>query len=403
MPNQNRSQRNGMNALQTVGPAVMLLIAIVSCTAADKPVPQKPVIVGDWKRMTAMPDLGQLAGPQPQRQHIVDHGLMQDAEGNWRIWACLRGTAVSRLLYGWKSPELFVESWEPVGVVARAQARFGERVKDSGEETMGAPFFLKERDTWYWFYHSAGFRLMTSSDGVNFERAADWGPKGNLTSIPGCRDVTIMKHDDTFYSYAAVTTPDAKRGYIVAATSPDLKQWNNRGIVCEAPPGQNGKVSAESPFVVCKDGLFYLWRASSHDFRTSVYRSADPLDFAPGTDDKLIDTVRLKAPEVIQYGGKWFITDLHDFQGIRMSELTWEVDEAAASEVCSGEVGEFSIPKVSPLNPRQLQTMRRLVSEHPEAAALAERARGDALLLLDASSAESVGEMGCGEVSQVVK
>lgn len=85
-------------------------------------------MTGNWKRVTTMPDLGDLAGPQPRRQHIVDHGLVQDAEGNWRLVACLRGTAVGRLLYGWKSPELFVESWEPVGVVARAQPRFGERV-----------------------------------------------------------------------------------------------------------------------------------------------------------------------------------------------------------------------------------------------------------------------------------
>lgn len=327
--------------------AFILLLSLFLSTAdgADDAVPQKPVIVGNWQRITTMPDLGELAGPQAERQHIVDHGLVQDAEGDWRLWACLRGTAVSRLLYGWKSPELFAESWEPLGVVARAQAQFGERVNESGEETMGAPFFLKEGDTWYCFYHSGGIRVMTSTDGVTFERAVDWGPKGNLTGIPGGRDVTIMKHDGTFYSYATVTTPDGKRGYVVAATSTDLKRWENRGIVCEAPDGENGRVSAESPFVLFKDGYFYLWRASSHDFKTYIYRSTDPLDFAPGTDDKLIDTVRLKAPEVVQQGERWFITDLHDFQGIRMSELTWEMDESAAPEGPAEEVGEFSIPE----------------------------------------------------------
>ena len=310
---------------------MVLSIAVAPATpnTAEEASPQKPVIAGSWKRITTMPDLAELAGSQPRRQHVVDHGIAQDAEGNWRLWACLRGTSVGRLLYGWKSDELFAEGWEPLGVVARAEPRFGERVKENGEETIGAPFFLKEGDTWYCFYHSGGIRVMTSTDGVHFERAMDWGPNGNRTDIPGGRDVTIMKHDGTFYSYATVTTPDGKRGYIVAATSTDLKQWEDRGIVCEATAGENGRVSAESPFVLFKDGFFYLWRSSSHDFKTYIYRSADPLDFAPGSDDKLIATVKLKAPEVIQQGDRWFITDLHDFQGIRMSELLWEADGSA--------------------------------------------------------------------------
>jgi len=293
----------------------------------DRTAPQRPVIKGNWKQVTTVPELGELAGPKPARQHIVDHGIIRDADGNWRMWACMRGVSVGRLLFGWKSPELFAESWTPLGVVARAQRRFGEQVKEGGVETIGAPFFLKEGDTWYCFYHSGGIRVMTSTDGASFERATDWGPRENLTGIPGGRDVTIMKHDGVFYSYATVTTSDGKRGYVVAATSNDLKRWKNRGIVCEATSGKNGPVSAESPFVLFKDGYFYLWRASSHDFKTYVYRSTDPLDFAPGTDDKLIDTVRLKAPEVIHHGDRWFITDLHDFQGIRMSELTWEANE----------------------------------------------------------------------------
>ncbi len=107
-----------------------------------------------------MPDLGELAGPDAKRQHIVDHGLVQDADGNWRIWACLRGVSVGRLLYAWKSPELFAESWEPLGIAARAERRFGEQVKDDGDEKIGAPFFLKHGETWYCFYHSGGIRVM---------------------------------------------------------------------------------------------------------------------------------------------------------------------------------------------------------------------------------------------------
>lgn len=47
------------------------------------------------------------------------------------------------------------------------------------------------------------------------------------------------------------------------------------------------------------------------------------------------------------------------------------------------EVGEFSIPAVSPLNGKQLKKMRQLVRDDPEAAALAEAAKAAALPLLD--------------------
>lgn len=54
-----------------------------------------------------------------------------------------------------------------------------------------------------------------------------------------------------------------------------------------------------------------------------------------------------------------------------------------AAEADAEEVGEFSIPEVSPLDVQRLQTMRQLVKEHPEAAALADSARRDALPLLN--------------------
>jgi hypothetical protein len=65
-----------------------------------------PVIASGWWRICEMPDLGELDGSDQSRQHIVDHGFIQSGNGKWQLWACIRGTAVGRLLYRWEGDNL---------------------------------------------------------------------------------------------------------------------------------------------------------------------------------------------------------------------------------------------------------------------------------------------------------
>ncbi len=37
---------------------------------------------------------------------------------------------------------------------------------------------------------------------------------------------------------------------------------------------------------------------------------------------------RALVPEIIEHGGEWFISDLADFQGIKLAQLKWTVAEA---------------------------------------------------------------------------
>jgi len=220
-----------------------------------------------------------------------------------------------------------------MGVKVRADPAFGERIKD-GKETAGAPYFVKIDDTYYCLYHSGGFRLMTSQDGAHYTRAK-LADGTNRTTIPGGRDVTLMKHGDTWYAYATVTdwvkgkprTRENLTSWIVAATSQDFKTWTGKHVVSKGGRPGSGPVDSESPFVVYLDGYFYLFRASSITFKTYVYRSKDPLNFGVDDDAKLIAEFRIKAPELVHHGGQWYISDLHDFQGIRMTKVRWEKDD----------------------------------------------------------------------------
>ncbi len=288
-----------------------------------EPVARVPEVEGDWWRICEMPDLGDLSGLDRTRQHVVDHGFIRARDGTWQLWACIRGTAVGRLLYRWQGDSLEQGPWEARGVAARARAEYGEQ--QEANEKIGAPFFAVFDDTYYLFYHSAGIHLMTSEDGVEYHRRLN--KDGNsILYEDGGRDVMILKIGERYFSYSAVSTVAAdgwKRGFIIVRTSEDLQVWSDYTIVCEGGRAGNGPVSAESPFVVALEGYYYLFRATSTDFSTYVYRSRDPYHFGVNDDSKLIAVLPVKAPEIVRNGGEWYISDLADFQGIKLARLSW--------------------------------------------------------------------------------
>lgn len=285
--------------------------------------PRRPVVDGPWWRICEMPDLGELAGPRPERQHVVDHGFIQAENGTWQLWACIRGTAVGRLLYRWRGDSLTDGPWERMGIAARADPAYGERVGE--QEHIGAPFFARFDGTYYCFYHSGSICLMSSRDGIHYERVLGEDGSSSLYDGGG-RDVMVLKVGDEYFSYSTVSTVAAdgwKRGFVIVRVTPDLKDWSDYTIVSEGGIAGGGPVSAESPFVVCLDGWFYLFRATSSDFCTYVYRSRTPYDFGVNDDSKLIARLPIKAPEIVFHEGEWYISRLADFQGIKVARLLW--------------------------------------------------------------------------------
>ena len=308
--------------------AVILFIPVLGCTHTEKLSSEKvflPVISEESWRICEIPDLEELNGSNPKRQHIVDHGFIQAKNGKWQLWACMRGTSVGRLLYGWEGESLDSGPWNPLGVVKRADSTWGEKVNP---ETIQAPYFMKSDSTYLCFYNSAGIRVMTSQDGVNYERIKI-KDGNNILYKEGGRDVMVYYEDGIFYAYSTVSTVARdgwKYGYVILRTSKDMKRWSDYTIVSTGGIAGNGPISSESPFVLKYEGFYYLFRASSVTALIYVYRSDNPYHFGVNDDSKLITTLPLKAVEVIQHEGQWYISDLADFQGIVIRKLTWEVD-----------------------------------------------------------------------------
>ncbi len=287
-----------------------------------------PVIESEWWRICEMPDLGDLAGPEPQRQHVVDHGFIQAADGTWQLWACIRGAGIGRLIYGWQGSDLEQGPWAPAGVKLRADRACGESIGPDGQEHIGAPFFFRHAGRYHCFYHTGGsIRMATSDDGIHYARTGR--PDDRYELYPhGGRDVMVLEHQGLLYFFSTVSVRVADNlsySFVNLRTTPDLQKFSDFSRVSEGGAGGNGPVSAESPFVVHLDGYWYLFRASSISFETYVYRAADPYSFGCNDDRNLIATFPIKAPELIHHNNQWYISDLYDFQGIRLAKLRWDV------------------------------------------------------------------------------
>ncbi len=303
---------------------LLVLLLAMSLSTVSAATPRSPRLGSDWIRVSTMPDLGELAGPDPKAQHVVDHGFICDREGRWQLWACIRGTAIGRLLYGWQGESVQHTPWAGRGVVARADPAWGEK---TDPESIQAPFFMKLGDTYLCFYNSNGIRLMSSPDGVNYERVRN-AAGSNVLYADGGRDVMVLHTRGSYHAYSTVSIArdGQRRGYVIVRTSPDLQEWSEARIVSEGGRAGGGLVDAESPFVYEVDGYYYLFRSSSTARKTFVYRSTEPDDFGLHHDRKLIAELPIWAPEIFEEDGQLYISDIHDFQGVRVTTLTWDVD-----------------------------------------------------------------------------
>lgn len=292
-----------------------------ACNRAKVPV---PVLEGDPWRICHAPDLDSLNGPDPARQHVVDHGFIRADDGSWQLWACMRGTRVGRIFYGWTGESLSGQVFSELGIVTRADSSYGEQVLP--EEKIQAPYFMKLDTAYLCFYNSNGLRLMSSQDGIHYRRIP-FLDGNNLIFRQVGRDVMIMKEKGLFFAYSTVTTVSAdgfKQCFIVVRTSPDLRNWSDYTIVSSGGIAGNGPVSAESPFVMKHEGYYYLFRSSSWTQKCYVYASESPYHFGINEDSKLVAVFPVKAPEIMFENGEWFISDLADFKGIKLWRLNWK-------------------------------------------------------------------------------
>ena len=297
-----------------------------------------PTLTGPWWHIGNNPKLEKLQGA---KQQVVDHAIFRSPDGKWHLWACIRGTKIGRLLYGWESPSLTTKRWSPTGVTMRAQPSFGESIEDwGGQEWIQAPHVILHDNKFHMLYgghrselEHCQINLATSQDGRNFTRHKNAQGQSRVFVGPGeARDPMTIKIGDLYHCYYTGNPDPTKRrdvGGIYCRTSKDMIRWSKAKRICFGGKPGTGMWSAECPHVVYREGYYYLFRTTSYRKPlTYIYRSTDPLDFGLDHDDKLIGSIAVAAPEIVSGSKHDYISSVHDLAGgVQLSQLVWPLQK----------------------------------------------------------------------------
>lgn len=297
-----------------------------SAAAADPGCDRMPrLTAGPW-RVAGNPDLGPLTRSE---QEPVDFAIWQARDGSWQIWSCIRKTGESgntRLFYRWEGKSLTSPDWTPMGIAMRADPAFGETPGG-----LQAPYVFRYGELFWNFYGTwESIALAQGADGKTFARQLGPDHKSGLFSEgvgTNTRDVMILRVGQLWHAY--YTAFPNRKGAVYARTSPDLKHWSDSKIVAFGGAAGDGPFSAECPFVfyLPANKRYYLFRTQRYGVRaqTSVYCSADPLDFGVNSDSRLMGTMEVAAPEIVPFEGKLYMAYLlPSLKGIQIAPLAFE-------------------------------------------------------------------------------
>lgn len=309
----------------------MLALAPVGLTgsagASSEPV-LIPKVVGDWWPIAGQPDLGDLTG---EKQQPVDFAVWQAADGSWQLWSCIRHTKCggkTRLFYRWEAKSLTDRDWTPKGIAMQADPNVGETAGG-----LQALHVIRRGDGYLMFYGDwQHICLATSEDGKTFTRRLNRaGTTGLFGEEPGAntRDAMALPVGDEVFCYYTAF-PGGKGAVYCRRSRGDLKEWSESKVTAFGGRAGTNPFSAECPHVVHLGEAYYLFRTQKYgeNAQSLVYRSDDPLDFGVEDDSKLVATLPIAAPEIIEHDGSWYIAALNPgLNGIRIARLEW----AAAS------------------------------------------------------------------------
>jgi len=322
-------------ALRTSASCLVVLllvrVALAQTGEAVPPAHEVPKIDGEWWSVANNPDLGKY---KSDKQQPVDFAIWQAADGTWQILSCIRGTRCpgnTRLLHRWEGRQLTDSNWRPMGIAMQADAAFGE-----SPGGLQAPHVFKVKDVYYMVYGDwQRICLASSADGKTFKRVLNKRGQPDLFQGPydNTRDPMVLHSGGTYFCYYMGHKKGADyQSAVFCRTSNDLQHWSeammvSAGGAAAKTPGTWFGGDAECPFVLEKDGLFYLFRNQVYggNGHNTQYASPNPLSFGVGDDLYLIGTLPVTAPEIVVHDGQYFIAALKPgLDGIRVARLRWD-------------------------------------------------------------------------------
>ncbi len=257
-----------------------------------------PYVAGEWKV---------LFKPEKYGNYVNDHTIVKGVNDEWHLYGT---TSIDGQSY---QERYFVHAKG-----STLDEPFNEIGKSVDKGTLAwAPCVISREDNYYMFYGPSPTSLA-----VSFDMYEWFGYKVFLNNEPlmsAHRDHFVIKTDDNRYLMYVAGVRD-KKGGISCFSSNDLLNWEFEGFALtsgEDAPLKPGWGAMESPFVIKKDDLYYLFvtytDSSTETYNnTLVFCSADPLSFGEYNGEfsevKPIAKIEAHAPEIIEENGRMYIT-----------------------------------------------------------------------------------------------
>lgn len=305
---------------------------LISCGSGNDnrlPVIEIPVITGGWQH---------IFNPNDTRSDIDttwytnDHCFAKGPDGRWHAYGIIGHKPINP----WTGEDkLFHISADVFNQQTWDDHDYALHAKEGVERVLWAPHVFEDNGTWHMFYNTGNLQPNApnyaswgqlnrahSKDMTNWERH----PLNPQFSDPGhARDSYVMKDDGTYYFYYTKTYNEVDlRSCVAVRTSPDLEHWSGAQIVHTQPFECDWGGDAESPFVVKRGDVYYLFicLAMSEYEKTHVYWSTDPLNFPI---ENFVCELKTHAAEVIKVSDdQWYISNTGwDKNGVFIAPLEW--------------------------------------------------------------------------------
>ncbi len=280
-----------------------------------------PQIVGEWKI---------LFKPEKHGNYINDHTVVKSLDGKWHLFGITSfgGGPTNERYFAHGIGDSLNEPLKEVG-----------RAIDKGTLAW-APCVINKGEDYYMFYGPSPTQLAVSFDMVEW-----YGYPVTLENEPPMaahRDHFVLKVAEDQYLMYVVGVHD-KKGAVSVFSSADLLKWKFQGFALTSgddAPLKPGWGAMESPFVVEKDGYYYLfitYTDCSDDTynNTLVFASKDPKNFGEYNGEKggALPIAKLygHASEVLQDNGEYYITtcgwnskDIPHKGAVSIARLEWK-------------------------------------------------------------------------------
>lgn len=281
---------------------------------------KKPYIVGEYRLLFA---------PKTTGNYVNDHTIVKGSDGFWHLFGITSFASNS-----------YEERYFVHAVGKDFLSEWDEKGKSIDTGTLAwAPCVIEKDKNYYMFYGPSPTKAA-----VSFDMYEWFGTNVTLRNEPlfgAHRDHFVLRLSENRYLMYAVGVYK-QRGAVSCFSSSDLLHWEFVGYALTS--GENAPLTPawgafESPFVVKKENLYYLFvtytdcrTENYHD--TLVFCSSDPTSFGEydGECGALpIARIHAHAPEIIEENGKYYITtcgwrgkNIPNEGAVSVAELGWK-------------------------------------------------------------------------------